>query len=327
MKSFSLFIFIFFSLNVSSQTFLYWGEASQTSIYRVDISFPLEIDTVISNQSTPRGIYVDRNKNQLYFASGLGRYIKNLDLNTSQLDSIIFTPNPLGVYLDEESETLFFGDGSNFTLNSVNIDGTDFRVIASNTQFPASIFYNPQDNKVYWNDKVANAIYRVNADGSDQEMIFEGVSVFNIRVDTLNNFIFFVDLDQDVISRIDLDGNNLIELFSTTDDVNQLAIDPQDEVIYWGDNSNNQIIRTPYDGSNSEVFISDRTKTVPANNVLTFSKVNFSKIEIFDLTGKMLLRNIGTKTVDISHLSNGIYLVKLSDESGKVLGVKTIVKN
>jgi hypothetical protein len=71
----------------------------------------------------------------------------------------------------------------------------------------------------------------------------------------------------------------------------------------------------------------------PSKGLFTLSYGNFKpqQIEIYDVTGKNILSIDNTKLTEnqtelnLSHVSNGIYFIKISNENGQ--SVKRIIKN
>lgn len=65
----------------------------------------------------------------------------------------------------------------------------------------------------------------------------------------------------------------------------------------------------------------------PANNVLNVSAdFNFA-VEIFDLTGKQVLRTNNKSVIDISNLNTGLYLVKILNEKNETIKMEKLVKH
>lgn len=61
---------------------------------------------------------------------------------------------------------------------------------------------------------------------------------------------------------------------------------------------------------------------IPTKNIVTFSKnIESEIVEIYDLTGKKITKNyiISLNSIDISNLENGIYFIKVKDNTIKVI--------
>jgi len=64
----------------------------------------------------------------------------------------------------------------------------------------------------------------------------------------------------------------------------------------------------------------------PSNSIVTINSIKDYKIELFDMNGRLLIEDVGN-SLDISKLSNTIYIIKLTDlESSQSLDFK-IIKN
>ena len=64
----------------------------------------------------------------------------------------------------------------------------------------------------------------------------------------------------------------------------------------------------------------------PSNSIVTINSIKDYKIELFDMNGRLLIEDVGN-SLDISKLSNAVYIIKLTDlESNQSLDFK-IIKN
>ncbi len=64
----------------------------------------------------------------------------------------------------------------------------------------------------------------------------------------------------------------------------------------------------------------------PAKNNLYLNSIEQFQIELYDMTGKLVLQKTGNQ-IDISRLPNGIYIVKGNSVSGKQFAKKLIVQH
>ena len=88
---------------------------------------------------------------------------------------------------------------------------------------------------------------------------------------------------------------------------------------------------TPFDGviflSSSDITQTDKNVTLypnPAKDLLHFSE-EVSAVKITDLSGKDVRQyNVSGKSVDVSQLPTGIYLISISTKEGKLLRKKMI---
>ena len=61
-------------------------------------------------------------------------------------------------------------------------------------------------------------------------------------------------------------------------------------------------------------------------NVKTLQSINVKSIQVVDLTGKVVSTNANKKSINISSLPKGVYMVNVEDTSGKVFSQKVIKK-
>ncbi|MDB2317466.1 T9SS type A sorting domain-containing protein, partial [Flavobacteriales bacterium] len=64
----------------------------------------------------------------------------------------------------------------------------------------------------------------------------------------------------------------------------------------------------------------------PANNFITISDLDFTSVEIYNLTGQIVQVNKNSKVIEISTLPIGIYTLKITDINGDLFHSKLIKK-
>ncbi len=122
---------------------------------------------------------------------------------------------------------------------------------------PVDIDIDYDHQKMYWADNRRHRLYRVNLDGSNQEVI--GIDTFTnltgIAVFPSHDLLFFSDLDSTSIWSSTLDGQNRINLMNDADGFPiRIALDTINEKLYWTDDGRGRIERMNFDGSGREVI-------------------------------------------------------------------------
>ena len=126
-------------------------------------------------------------------------------------------------------------------------------------------------------------------------------------------------------------NNNSIQLFSRTSTdlyVNgNVIVDntvvPASDAIGWTVNVAGSLSSTSFQKENSKVFPN------PSKGLFSIENEAITKIEIFDLAGKMIWENeneINFKSVDLSSQPSGIYICKLTSNNSQIDFVK-LIKN
>lgn len=114
-----------------------------------------------------------------------------------------------------------------------------------------------QHQKMYWADIAVNQIFRINLDGTNQEMISPVVlaDLTALALVPSEDLMFFSDLDSAAIWSCTLDGNNLVKLVD--DEIgypNKLVVDTTRRKLYWTDDGFNSVQQINFDGSERDTL-------------------------------------------------------------------------
>ena len=197
-----------------------------------------------------------------------------------------------------------------------------------------------------------NRIIRLNSDGS-QDATFNSGTGFNNSVRTIlvqpdnkivigGGFASYNGVTENKIIRLNSDGGKDVTFVTGTGfnnlNVNSLCLKSNDTLLVGGDfttykddNSSAYLIGLSLGTVlSSESFETTTKLTVypnPVNDVLNLQINNIASIKnvkIFDLQGKLLLQSTN-ETINVSELSKGIYIIKVSTENGET--TKKFIKN
>jgi DNA-binding beta-propeller fold protein YncE len=121
----------------------------------------------------------------------------------------------------QSKSRLFVLDLSDGSILSLNLDGTDRKVIVKNCRLPDGIGVDVENNHIYWT---------------------------NMGVPNLND---------GSIERVDLDGKNRTTIIpeGNTFTPKQLCLDKVNHKIYWCDREGMRVMRSNFDGSNMEILV------------------------------------------------------------------------
>ncbi len=65
----------------------------------------------------------------------------------------------------------------------------------------------------------------------------------------------------------------------------------------------------------------------PASSIVYFEAQGIINVSVSDLQGKILLQKDNAKSIDISELANGVYMIRVYDETNTILKTEKLVKN
>ena len=227
---------------------------------------------------------------------------ENLYMNTP----VEFTNTSIGAssYLWE------FGDADNSTSQDENASFTystagtytvTLKAISGEGESTLSkeVIINAVDNsaEIFFINGSDELMQRLALDGSGTVSSFldmGGKWGVGLAYDDANSKIYFSDFDvtgEGKIWRVNLDGSNLEELVSGINDPYGIALDTQNQRIYWVDNSGN-VSRSNLDGSTPEIGIVNipgaKMRAIDldvANNKMYYYEAEFEDLYVADLDG------------------------------------------
>jgi uncharacterized delta-60 repeat protein len=269
----------------------------------------------------------------------------NSDVNTItiQSDGKIIIGGQFTTYkgITENRMIRLNADGSKDTSFNTGI-GFNFTVQTITTQSDGKILVG--GNFTTYKGTTENRIIRLNADGSKDTSFNTGTG-FNSTVNIITNqsdgkiivggvFTNYQGTTENYIIRLNADGSKDNTFSSGTgfnDRVHTITLKADGKILvggdfitYKGDNSSVYLI-----GLHSEISLSTSSFDAanafviypnPAQNVLHLQSNNFTSIKavkIYDLQGKVVLEDTND-TINVSNLSKGLYIVKISTEEGEV---------
>ncbi len=130
-----------------------------------------------------------------------------------------------------------------------------------------------QAGGVYWTDRGASQLKRMNFDGSNLQTIelsgavtSPGGNIRGLAVNTISNRIFWADNGADRILSANLDGTGSTNLYTVTGGNSfpaDVHLDPTGRFIYWCDQIRNRIQRSRFDGASVRDVITNAAPTGP----------------------------------------------------------------
>lgn len=195
--------------------------------------------------------------------------IRAINLNPG-VTNVPFSPivnltNVVGIDFDYKDRKLFFtqirpwariawmpsNPGSNPEISTVISRGIN----------PEGIAYDWTQRKIYWSDSSNHSIYAMNLDGSDLVMIARVERPRAIVIDPCNGTLFFTDWGKfgtaGKIIRTTMAGSlRRIIIDKNLAQPSGLAIDYDDQMLYWTDAVREKIERSDLNGQNRQVLVS-----------------------------------------------------------------------
>jgi DNA-binding beta-propeller fold protein YncE len=218
--------------------------------------------TVRTNFSLPLGITIDEQADHIYLADGNARTIFRMDLDGSNLTSLISRPYPSQVYdvaLDKVHGKMYYVDAYTNEVFRANLNGSGVELLVSGQEQPRAIVLDVASGKMYWSNANTGIVRRANLDGSGIEVVFDSTgSIEGLELDLSAGKMYIADYGNDKIFRANLDGTVIETILDGSDGINsprQLALDTVAQQLYWTDSGLDQIYRANFDGTGKTTII------------------------------------------------------------------------
>ncbi len=172
-----------------------------------------------------------------------------------------------GIAYDEVNERIYWVEVESGVIGRIDLDGGNRADLITGLTRPSDLAIDPANDVIYWTENTAQAgttgmIRTADLDGNGVSDVITGVSngIRGIDLDRNNNRLYFTDLDNDQIWRVDVDGNNLTPIAASVDP-HDVAVDHVTNTLYWSegiddDNDPTGVIRcSDLDGNNPADFM------------------------------------------------------------------------
>jgi DNA-binding beta-propeller fold protein YncE len=197
---------------------LYWTDLATHKIQRSDANGANIINVVSLGTSHANDIVVDQTSSRLYWTDNPNGRIQRSDLLGNNIETLITTgTNELTeLELDVSNSKMYWTEFTSGRIRSANLNGTSPQTLVSGLAEPRGLALDLLDGKVYWTEFGGGSnprIQRSNLDGSNIQLLFQGVTVDEpggISLDPIAGLLYWVEPDS--IQRSTLDGASLTTL-------------------------------------------------------------------------------------------------------------------
>ena len=185
-----------------------------------------------------------------------------------------------------------------------NLDGSDrFQIdLNEDLNIPVGIFIDQENHKIYWTDRKAKTINRIDLDGNNKEVLYEvDGTPEGLSVNLATMQIYFANTDKQSIQRYNILSGEIETIVGSSPGgayPRGIKLDLSAKKIYWTDSSLDMIRRVNFDGTNVEDIIVFGYDTALEDLVLDLRNDKIYWTE--PLTNKIQRANLdGTQVEDI----------------------------
>lgn len=226
---------------------LYWVDTQSKQIYRANLDGTeqeLLLNINIGKTNILSDIVLDLKERKMYWTlSGITADGKDL-LNEIQRANMNGTDprrfsrtklEPFALALDTEAGVVYWTINESFSLGKANVRNPKaerFKIQDSQIN-PRNIVIDEINGKMYWANVRGGTIQRANLDGSEREVLIDGIRINGIALDIANNHLYWIEGSGGQIRRSNLNGENIAILLSGLDEPLGLRLDLEEGKIYW----------------------------------------------------------------------------------------------
>ncbi|MEM7551200.1 MAG: FG-GAP-like repeat-containing protein [Bacteroidota bacterium] len=223
-------------------------------------------------------VAVDELNDMIYFTVNNEIWVSDLDGSAGSRQMILSgLESPRGIDIDNEGGFLFYADsGPTGNIGRSSLDGSGQIDIVTGLDAPANVAldlstFDPP--KLYWSEESGSEINRSNLDGTEFEEYYTGFPVFptGIDIDEQSGFIYWTNTDGQVrragIGETSFESSEALidESSAVQRNVQGIAIDTLNRLMYWCSEWNSEIRRANLDGTGLVTLI-DASSPTPITN-------------------------------------------------------------
>ena len=313
-----------------------------------------DVSSFITGLNTPNGLAFNSNE-ELYVCDGIGNTIYKYNINGDLLASYPLTYHPSGIIKDFDSEDMIFTEYQGNSIKRLAPDGTVTDVsTAAGLNGPVGLAYD-SNGVLYVGNYTDRDIYRVLENGSIEYIATvptDGGSLPNLGFIAYGQgYLWGTTMGSDKIYRINPNGIFDFELFAgstignldgditeaTFNTPNGILFNDAEDTMYITDfgTKNLRIISDIVLGVGEENLNLKSLHLFP-NPVVSTLNVRTDvdgdyQIKVYNVLGEVVysieenFQNTSiSKSIDMSFLNSGVYLVKVSSQ--KITSVKRFIK-
>lgn len=343
--------------DLPSEAYVYFINVG-TGIERTGFGGALREILIPQNPIIPQGLAIDPVNRHIYWTDWVADKIQRSDLNGGNVTDIITTGLnlPEGIAIDPVNEKIYWVDSGTKKVQRANLDGSKIEDLVTYTEVNLDgIALDIQRGFMFWTEwgdgGAVGKVKRANLDGSEVKEIIalRHHNLKGIDLDPDRQHIYLTECNFGLIFRIDYSGRNKLDLHQEMVTPNAMAIDLENEKIYWTDLGKRWLKRSNLDGSETEnillenlekpqdiaLFIGRLTTDTqghtitqsnitlspnPARNQLTINGLLDPGIgNIFNADGQLIQTirlKTGTTTLDCTLLPKGHYWLQIITSKG-----------
>jgi len=179
-------------------------------------------------------------QNLFWYDGGLGKLIKKDTISSTATDICTGINSGFGVAVDVSNNYVFWTNHKTNSIWRSNLSGgSAVKIIdlSSINGIPRGIALDKSNQKIFWTDNYNHKVYCAKYNGSYIKNISTNAGGF-VAFDTKNSKVYWADNTSGIktIYRCDTTGNNKVSVITGLGQVWGIALNSQQDTLYWADN-------------------------------------------------------------------------------------------
>ena len=255
---------------------LYWTDPYGRVIRRSNADGSDVEDLLTELEEPPVEIAFDREGGKVYwsivydFGSSRQSYggLLRANLDGFGMERVLERAEVFGFTLDLHGRKVYWTDARG-TIQRADLDGSNVEdLIAPPARAPYAVALHAADGRIYWTDLLAGTVQRAGRDGSEHEVLVEGLDMPK-GVCLGGDRIYWADWAAGKIQSARLDGSDMDDTAVGLEHPDKVAVGPVHGRIYWTEPTGPRIGWAALDGSDVGGFSVD---SVPQGIALDVSR-------------------------------------------------------
>ena len=282
---------------------IFWTDKEDPPVSKIqrvnsDFNDVENILTVADGLNAPRGIDIDFAKGLMYWASTGNQTIYRAKLDGSE-KTVLLSISAFTVLADMELDLLngyiYYSESMPGTISRIPIEGGTPEIIVNTGKSPYYFDLDIVNNYIYYSDANSPVIWRYSLiDSSEAALVTNQQQVRDIEIDLNAGKLYFNDSVAHTVNVADIDGTNVHRLYDANDTnldrPHGLAIDFENNILYWTDAETHLICKAPADGSGPvETIVTAADTTEPWELVLYLGDADINRDYEYNLKDFALL--------------------------------------
>lgn len=287
----------------------------------------IETDPIFLN-----GLAIDPINQKIFYSTFTFNNLYSINYNGSGevriFDDFTTIPFPSDIAVDPATNTVFHVDLLyRDAIFSANYDGTSKKtILESDVNIPVALTYDKAIDRMFYSNGSTGfasdrteAIYETNLAAENPMLLHgqsEAFSPRDMELDADAGHLYFVNSQQ--IKRSDLDGSNVVILYDDATNKIGLAIDTENDMIYWYESTDRTIHKAPIDGSGP---IEDLVEQEMSISIVTDLEINLKDGKMYWVDNRndnVSRSNLDGSDVELLYELDGPFGLVIDEEDGKL---------